>query len=208
MSSMRPVMLTAAQHTSPALQDDALEHVDGNELAGHLPMSAQATVVMPIRPVGSEIQHSCVAVQVLLPHIVAVIGGTAGCAGPPPSPAGGVDVAPLAPGWVLPLAAVVAPEPPTGTGVTTPVVPELPTASPELPTTLLLPLLSPPSSVTSEPVVSEDDCPPHAHAAEEAEIKSVHHAIFFIDPPDCFAFTRRMREGTHTRRTSTVSAAQ
>jgi hypothetical protein len=206
MSSIRPVKLTAAQHTSPALQDAALEHVDGNEFAGHLPMSAQATVVMAVWPVGSEMQHSCVAVQVLLPHIVAVIVGTARCAGPPPSPAGGVDVAPLAAGWVVPLSAVVAPEPPTGTGVTTPVVPELPTASPELPK-LLLPLLSPPSSVTSAPVVS-DDCPPHAHAAEEAEIKSVHHAIFFIAPPDCFAFTRRMRAGTHTRRTSTVSAAQ
>jgi hypothetical protein len=70
-----------AQHTSPVAQDEALEHVAA--MAAPVQRSAQAAVVIALRPVPIVTQHSCVAVQVAPPQLVAVITGRAGCAGPP-----------------------------------------------------------------------------------------------------------------------------
>jgi hypothetical protein len=65
------------------VHDAALEHVAAIEAPVHV--SAQATAAIPLRPTPSDTQHSWVLVQVAVPQAVAVMSGSARCAGPPSS---------------------------------------------------------------------------------------------------------------------------
>jgi len=77
------------------VHDTALEQVAAIDAPVHV--SSQATAVIPLRAIPSDTQHSWVLVQVAVPQAVAVMSGSARCAGPPPS-SGPVVGVPLAPG--------------------------------------------------------------------------------------------------------------